>query len=251
LKVLSRLGLASLEISMPLKHFDVFYDPTGIEDRGINPYLAAVRQLAAGSDRVLFGERLRDKRGMWRTKVFAGVEESTPLVLEIGSYKGATLTHFAKTFPNACWVGMDITFKRVALVGQKLDQQSLSNAAVVMARASSQALPEIFSAAELTGVMVFYPDPWTRLNQRHNRLVTEDFLASIIPLIRTGGFFWFKSDQGDYFDEVKGFCEKLGLQPLASASELPLFTPHQTPFEQRFQRLGDPAWEGCWVKVDG
>ncbi len=237
---------------MPLKHHDVFYDPTAITDRGINPFLSRLKELGATSEKIVFGPRLKEKRGQWQSQIFSNASSdpatTRSLWLEIGSYKGSTLVHFAKTHTNTSWVGMDITFKRVFLTGQKICSANLDNAAVIMARASAKAMGEIFAESELDGVMIFFPDPWTRLSQRHNRLVTLDFLTHLKPLIRPGGYFWFKSDQKDYFDEVVSFAEQAGLAPLNSPEQLPCFSPEKTPFEKRFQDIGEPTYSAAWQR---
>jgi tRNA (guanine-N7-)-methyltransferase len=237
---------------MPLKHHDVFYDPTAIQDRGINPFLSRLKELGETSEKIVFGPRLREKRGQWQTKVFghniSQPSEPRQIWLEIGSYKGSTLLHFAKSFPDSSWVGMDITFKRVFLTGQKICTAKLSNAAVIMARASADGMREIFESGELDGVMIFFPDPWSRLSQRHNRLVTLDFLTNLKPLIRPGGYFWFKSDQKDYFEEVVSFAEQAGFIQLASPELLPCYSPERTPFEQRFHEVGDPTFTAAWQR---
>jgi tRNA (guanine-N7-)-methyltransferase len=240
---------------MPLKHSDIFYDPTAITDRGINPYLAQVRELslphAPEKSAIMFGEQLRGMIGQWRREFSADVvNESRPLVVEIGCYKGSTLIHFAKLNPSFNWIGIDITFKRVALSAKRVIENALQNARVVMGKMSGKSLKEMFGPSEIDLVMVFFPDPWTKKSQRKNRMFTVEFAHELRSILKADGRLWFKSDQLDYFEEVKEFCMVAGLEYCGEAPTDIEGTDHATPFETRFKQMGLPTYSGVWKRQD-
>jgi len=240
---------------MPLKHTDIFYDPTAITDRGINPYLAQVRELslphAPEKSAIMFGEQLRGMCGQWRQEFSAeSTQAARPLAVEIGCYKGSTLIHFAKLNPTLNWIGIDITFKRVALSAKRVIEHALQNARVVMGRMSGKSLKEMFAQAEVDLVMVFFPDPWTKKSQRKNRMFTVEFAHELRSILKGGGRLWFKSDQLDYFEEVKEFCAVVGLVYCGETPSDLSGTDHATPFETRFKQMGLPTYSGVWMRHD-
>lgn len=157
-----------------------------------------------------------------------------PLLLEIGCYMGKNVVEFAELNPHFNVLGIDITYKRVVKSARKIHREGLSNARIGIcdARALVDACPD----SSLTGVCVFFPDPWPKKRHVKNRLLNEEFLAKLRAKLRPGGFFWFKTDSARYFDDVMALVRpsEWGVSP---ADEVPAEltrAPYVTVFEQLF-----------------
>jgi tRNA (guanine-N7-)-methyltransferase len=231
---------------MPLRHTDSFYDPTNIDNRGINPYLAEVQRVIATEEIPIYtGQRLKNIAKNWRNTLQLSAQ--TPLVLEIGSYKGDTLVTYAQQCPTSYFLGADITFKRMALTARRIQKHQLTNSALIFSRISGSTLTNLFQREELDGVLAFYPDPWNKKRQQHNRLINDDLANALKKVLRPGGFFWCKTDQKSYFESVTAIMDRAGFRRLPAVPPTWDDIEHKTPFETRFLTQGIAKNEGFWV----
>jgi len=195
-------------------------------DKHFNPYLYEAMDyqgiLLTASE---WAERNRD--------VFK--DTTKPLLIEAGCYMGKNVLEFAQNNPDWNVLGIDITYKRTVKAARKIKNLGLDNAKILISDAhlAISQLP----AGSLSGLCVFFPDPWPKKKQRKNRLVQEPFLRLLADKLEPQkGFFWFKTDSLDYFECVQDLGRTLhwgesapdvvpsGLEPL----------PYTTVFEALF-----------------
>ena len=152
---------------MPIRYSDPFRDPTDLPNREVNPFVTKMVEGAKnGTLPVLYGESLKGLAGNWRQHQ----GDKPELIVEIGCHKGDVLRDLAQDHQETLFVGLDITFKRVVETARKAEKAGLDNLRSVLANA--QGLDLLFGEAELDGVIIFYPDPWTRKKrQLKNRLL--------------------------------------------------------------------------------
>lgn len=228
---------------MPIRTVNPFQDPTLHLNPTVNPYVAKIKEgLAGGEMPVLFGPALAGKKGHWHQQL----PKAQDLVLEIGCHKGDVLAALAKDHPHLGFIGFDITFKRVvetALKGQKLGN-------LWSLLANGRALGELFAPGELSGVILFFPDPWARKKkQMKNRLVNESFVKNLGLALKSGGFFWFKTDHYGYYKEVEGFMEEFGFVKKEAHYPRLLSQDYKSRFEIEFDRRYTPSFAGVWQRI--
>ena len=178
---------------------DPFRDRTQDLNAGVNPYL---RILQTEHDLpLLHGACLRHAASCWRS-YFAtrGLTKPQALLVEIGCYRGRNLLEMAQRYPQSAFIGIDLTFKRVVLTAQAIHAQGLPNAVSVLSDARD--LAALFHADELDGVVCFFPDPWAKPRQRKKRLLSASYCEKLAILVKSGGFVWLKTDDGDYFAQA-------------------------------------------------
>jgi tRNA (guanine-N7-)-methyltransferase len=209
--------LRSLLGSIPKKHLE----------SSTNPYVS--RLIDSG---VFYGPSLEENRGRW-----ASLFDEKDLFLEIGCHQGTFLNHLAQTYPG-CFLGCDITYKRVYEAAQKVKGKK---AGVLYMRA--EGLPLVFAREELSGIVLLCPDPWPKKKQ--NRLVQESWVASLVPLLKPGGFVWFQTDHEEYFCEAS-----LVLDRHLKQGPLGVFATSgvKSPYAKRFLKAGR-LWEGYWYAL--
>ncbi len=228
----------------PIRLEDPFRDPTENLRGSVNPFLDKLKAgLVDEGTPLLYGAALRPWRGRWR-QAFSetGDSEQKELILEIGSHKGEVLKQLAARHPQAGFIGIDITFKRVVTLAEKAKDLELKNLLSLLCNA--KALDQVFAAQELDGVIIFFPDPWVRKKrQRKNRLLNRRFLEGLASRLQPHGWLWFKTDAKDYFDEVCQQLNELGYR-IAERSSHPMTAEAYTSrFEQHFQSEGLPTYE--------
>jgi tRNA (guanine-N7-)-methyltransferase len=232
---------------MPLLYSHVFDDVAGRVNAEVNPY---VGELLAGVEKktlpIWHGPSLVGLKNCWRQRFSAEPTVDRALVLEVGCHLGKTLRQMASAHPEIDFVGMDITFKRVVTTAKRAAEDGLPNVNVVLA--SAKQLDLLVGDGELDGVVVFFPDPWSkRRKQLKNRLVNEEFAREILRIVKPGGFFWFKSDQKEYFDGVRAAISGVGFTEVAEPKGL-IAETYESTFEARFRTDGIPTYGAKWVK---
>jgi tRNA (guanine-N7-)-methyltransferase len=130
-------------------------------------------------------------------------ERRRPAILDIGCYLGRLSLQIARLNPHVDVLSIDRTYKRVVTTYLRAQEERLENLSVVFGQVED--LVEQIPQRSLSGVCLFFPDPWSKRKQKHHRLIEKHlFFKSLSLGIAKGGFFWFKTDDQSYFD---GFCQ--------------------------------------------
>jgi tRNA (guanine-N7-)-methyltransferase len=232
---------------MPFFHVDIFDDlPLRLKD-AVNPYAKRLTDARKTADLPLkFGSELCNMKGEWRkyfeTKMQPPIDR---LILEIGIHKGKVMLELAQDHPHTGVIGMDITMKRVVLSADVIKNKGLKNSVVLLGNAKF--LSQIFDTGELDGILIFFPDPWTKKSKQLNkRLMNPEFCSQVASVLRTGGFFWLKTDCSSYFEETLSHLKQLGFEQSSS----PIFSkPYESTFESRFKDKGQITYEDTFLKV--
>ncbi len=231
---------------MPFINVDIFDDLPLRLKKNINQYLDIFTQAhAEGSLPIKYGPELQGMKGGWQS--FLAQQNASPvekLIVEVGVHKAKVLKELALQQPSLGFIGMDITFKRIVVSAQRLKDAGANNAAIVLGNA--KAMTEIFAENELDGVIIFFPDPWTKKNhQLKNRLINPEFCQGLKRVLKKDGFFWLKTDSSDYFYNTASLLEKLGFMPMPNA---PFAGNYESVFEKRFKDQGLNTYEGSWLR---
>lgn len=223
---------------MPVRSSDPFA-PRDQKRRSVNPFVGQlVDGIASNCLPVLAGEGLRGVAGRWREKL---ANSTGQLVLEIGCHKGKILVEMAAANPTDCFVGMDITYKRVVTSAQRLSKANVCNASTVLANATSLRL--LFDPGELDSVVIFFPDPWPKTRHEKNRLLaSSSFATDLMQILRPGGRIWFKTDSFRYYFEAEVALLNAGFRRVESTDRHGLDAQiHTSTFESHFASLHQPV----------
>jgi tRNA (guanine-N(7)-)-methyltransferase len=233
---------------MPVRSHDIFADVVASFHNECNAYVAKfVDAQATGSLPIAMGPALRNFPGQWREKFTAidGNKSHYPLIVEIGCHTGHTICDMAQRHPEALFVGVDITFKRVVQTAERAKELGIKNIFAVLANAKG--VRDLFQPGEVSGFVTFFPDPWKKKKHAHNRLYSDSFCETAWSQLSSGGFLWLKTDQLPYFSDACVVAEKIGF---LESSSLPVFAEgdFSSFFMRRFELLGQPWYGRKWVK---
>ena len=228
---------------MNSQHIRIFNELPSSHNPEVNPYFSKLKESCQEKTLpVLYGPYLRGKKGKWREEFDNKPED---LLLEIGCHKGHTLSRFAQDNKERSFVGLDITYKRVCETAILAQENNLINVRSVLANANE--IEHIFDKEELTGVVIFFPDPWLRKKkQKKNRLIKPRFCAILKELLKKNGFIWFKTDSEEYFLEAIEAFKKSGF--IESNKSCSFFGKnYESTFEARFKSQSLPTYESFLV----
>ena len=166
-----------------------------------------------------------------------------PLVLEIGFGMGDATAQIAQTLADHDFIGCEVHEPGVGALLQLLDARQLSNVRIFQHDAV-EVLEQMIAPASLSGVHIFFPDPWHKLRHNKRRLIQPAFVAELVQYLRPGGTLHCATDWEPYAQQM---LQVLGAEPLLENSapgfaEKPPYRP-LTKFEHRGIKLGHGVWD--------
>lgn len=203
-----------------------------------NPYISKAVALA---DRILTAADLL------KPDFFPGPPSESPLILEVGCYKGTTLTALASENPGCRFLGIDIKYKRVVLTRLKLDKGGIDHRAQVAIIDLIDCL-EILPPLSLQGICVFYPDPWKKERFAERRLFSPHILELIDKCLLPDGFIWLKTDHPEYISRVCALQQNQAYVSIPAPPTPLKSAPYPTDFENLFRGMNRELFEICLQK---
>jgi tRNA (guanine-N7-)-methyltransferase len=168
-----------------------------------------------------------------------------PLILEIGFGNGDSLALMAEKNPDLNYLGIEVHKPGVGRLMLLLEQKGLNNVRIYHHDAI-EILEQRIADNSLSGVQLFFPDPWQKRCHHKRRIVKPSFIELLTKKLIIGGYFHAATDWEHYAKEMleiisaheklfntsknRTFCERPDYRPL-------------TKFEQRGIRLGHGVWD--------
>lgn len=173
-------------------------------------------------------------------------ERSAPLELDFGCGEGAFLEAIAQRHPERNFLGIERLLGRVRKVCRNIARLGLANARVLRIE-SAFAVKNLLPLESVAVAHVAFPDPWPKRYHQRRRLVQDDFLRTLHPVLAPGGELRVKTDDEPYFRWMEAaFARVPGYERIEwpDEPEYPL-----TNFEQRFLAQGLPVYRARLRKV--
>ena len=169
----------------------------------------------------------------------------TPVVLDIGFGGGEGLVEMAAARPHEAIIGAEVHTPGVANVLDAVESQQWRHVRVV-AGDVLEFLPRL-PAASLSGVRIYFPDPWLKNKQRHRRLVRPDVVAQLVHRVRVGGTLHVATDITEYAQHTQAVCGQFA-ELRGGIVPRPDWRP-QTRFERRGLAAGRDATDLIYERV--
>lgn len=169
-------------------------------------------------------------------------EPSMPVILEIGPGMGETTLAMAAADPSHGILAVDVHTPGIGALLAGAERMALTNIRVHV----GDAVPLLDSIpyGTLSGVRVYFPDPWPKVRHHKRRLVTAIFVRRVAEVLRRGGTLHLATDDADY---AGGMLDAADCEPrLGNAGEGFIPRPEWRPvtkFESRAIQAGRPTWE--------
>lgn len=126
---------------------------------------------------------------------------AAPLVMEIGFGSGLFLADMARRRPEANVLGVEISIPALRRAGGKLERAGLGNVRLIQAEAAA-VLRALCAPADLTAVVINFPDPWPKKDHGARRLIDDDFLCLLASRMVIGGALDIATDHDDYAAQI-------------------------------------------------
>ena len=114
------------------------------------------------------------------------------IVLEIGFGDGENFINSAKTNPNSFYIGADPFLNTTAKCISKILQYKIKN--IVIWPDDIRKILKFFPNNSISEIKLLFPDPWPKTKHRNRRLIQNDFIKIIYPIIKHQGTITISTD---------------------------------------------------------
>jgi tRNA (guanine-N7-)-methyltransferase len=229
--------------------------PTAIDEsppprRAIRSFVLRAGRMGPGQARALaeLGPRFMLPFVPAATDFAAHFGRRAPLVLEIGFGMGDATAAFAQAWSGTDFLGVEVHSPGVGALLKRIGELGLNNVRVIRHDAV-EVLESMIPPQSLTGVHVFFPDPWHKAKHNKRRLIQPAFVRLLASRLAPGGTLHCATDWEPYAAQMlevmtaepalrnsaKGFAARPACRPL-------------TKFENRGLGLGHGVWDLVFKK---
>jgi tRNA (guanine-N7-)-methyltransferase len=172
-----------------------------------------------------------------------------PVLLEVGSGMGETTAVLARAEPDVNYLAVEVYEPGLAQLMLRAEASGLENLRLLRGDAVT-VLGEHLAPGGLSGVRIFFPDPWPKKKHHKRRLVAPEFVALVASRLAVGGRLHLATDWAGYADQMLAVCSA---EPLLR-NEFPDWAPRPdwrpvTKFETRANEEGRVSRDLMFVRV--
>ena len=163
---------------------------------------------------------------------------SAPRFLEIGFGMGETTAQIAAGHPQCDYLGIEVHTPGVGGLLRLIEAQQLTNIRIVQHDAV-EVVTHMIPASCLSGIHVFFPDPWPKKRHHKRRLLQPGFVHLLASRLQPGGYLHVATDWEEYAAHILEVLSGEAL--LANSAENFSPRPEHRPLtnvESRGLRLG-------------
>jgi len=168
---------------------------------------------------------------------------AAPKILEIGCGMGETTAAIATAHPENDYLGLEVHTPGVGSLCKLIAEGAIPNLRVCQHDAV-EVLRDMIGDGTLSGVHIFFPDPWPKARHHKRRLIQPPLVATLAAKLKPGGYIHCATDWENYAEQMLNVLS--GEPTLANTAEgyapRPDYRP-LTKFEQRGLRLGHGVWD--------
>jgi tRNA (guanine-N7-)-methyltransferase len=167
---------------------------------------------------------------------------ANPVMLEIGSGKGRFLIESAKLRPDNNFLGVEKSLHYYRVIVDRLRRHGLPNARIVNFDAYP-VLAQMLEESSVSGIHIYFPDPWPRKREKKRRLVREEVVREMRRVLVPEGSGIYVTDHREYFEEAMPVLRQFFS---VTAGEVPDERPPRTNYEAKYRQQGRPIYEAVF-----
>jgi len=173
---------------------------------------------------------------------------NAPKILEIGFGMGETTARIALEHPENDYLGVEVHSPGVGALLKRIDEFALTNIRIIQHDAV-EVVREMVPECSVTGIHMFFPDPWPKKRHHKRRLVQPDFALLLASRLVPGGELHVATDWQEYADHILAILSAVASleNPHGGFAVRPAARP-ETKFERRGRRLGHGSWDVIFRK---
>ncbi|OBB96170.1 tRNA (guanosine(46)-N7)-methyltransferase TrmB [Mycobacterium sp. 852002-40037_SCH5390672] len=172
-----------------------------------------------------------------------------PVVLEIGCGSGISTLAMAKDEPGIDVIAVEVYRRGLAQLLCAIDRDNVSNIRLIRGNAVD-VLQRLIVPDSLTGVRVFFPDPWPKARHHKRRFLQPGTIGLIADRLLRGGVLHVATDHAGYAEHIAEVgARESRLRPVDPGSALPISVVRPTTkYETKAQEAGSVVTEFIWLR---
>lgn len=124
-----------------------------------------------------------------------------PLLLEIGCGTGVSTAAMAQLEPDLDVIAVEVYKRGLGQLLSSIDRSGITNIRLIQGD-GVDVLEHSLPAASLTGVRVYFPDPWPKARHHKRRLLQTETIALIADRLIPGGILHAATDHMEYAEHI-------------------------------------------------
>lgn len=175
---------------------------------------------------------------------------SAPLILEIGSGTGTSTVAMAQTEPEIDVIAVEVYKRGLAQMLSAIDREDITNIRLIRGD-GLDVLEHLLGPDSLTGVRVFFPDPWPKARHHKRRLLQPATIALIADRLRPGGVLHAATDDAGYAEQIAAAGDgEPRLRRVSPGAALPVSVERPTTkYESKAAHAGSAVAELLWERL--
>ncbi len=226
--------------------------PEGVaHPRAIRSFVRRAGRITTGQSRAFdeWGQRFLLPYQPAPVDLAAAFGRDAPTILEIGFGMGEATARIAALMPQTNFLCCEVHQPGVGALLKRIGENNLTNIRIVQHDAV-EVVGHMLAPGSLSGVHVFFPDPWHKLRHNKRRLIQPPLVALLATGLRQGGYIHCATDWEPYAQQM---LEVLAAEPqLRNTAEAYASRPDYRPltkFENRGLKLGHGVWDLVFRKT--
>ena len=127
------------------------------------------------------------------------------IIAEIGFGMGDATVRIAEENMESGFLGIEVHRPGVGKVLSEIDSRGLENLRIINHDAV-EVFEKMFPDDFLSGIHIFFPDPWPKKKHHKRRLIQPDFLNIVISKLKNSGYLYICTDWEDYALQILDVC---------------------------------------------
>ena len=173
-----------------------------------------------------------------------------PTVLEIGFGMGdGFISHIKNTSEinsNIQFLGIEVHPPGVGNTLNLIKENDINNCKIIQNDAI-YILDNIIKDNSLSGLQLFFPDPWPKKRHHKRRIVNHEFLNLIKNKLKNNAYFHIATDWEPYSNHVIDILSSFPNFKPSTQDQLPVATRTETKFERRGTKLGHDIFDLIYI----
>jgi tRNA (guanine-N7-)-methyltransferase len=172
-----------------------------------------------------------------------------PVVLEIGCGSGTSTLAMAQREPDIDVIAVEVYRRGLAQLLCAIDREQVGNIRLIRGN-GIDVLEHLIAPGSLTGVRVFFPDPWPKARHHKRRFLQPSTIGLIADRLLPGGVLHAATDHPGYAEQIAevGTGEPR-LCRIDPGSQLPIsIVRPTTKYETKAQEAGSAVTELIWKR---
>jgi tRNA (guanine-N7-)-methyltransferase len=177
-----------------------------------------------------------------------------PLVLEIGCGNGASTLAMAQDEPDIDVIAVEIYRRGLAQLLSAIERAQVGNIRLIRGN-GIDVLEQLIAPGSLTGVRVFFPDPWPKARHHKRRFLQSATVDLIADRLLPGGVLHAATDHPGYAEHIASVADEAGggesrlvrIDPGTESLPISVVRP-TTKYQTKAQEAGSDVTELIWKR---